>query len=321
MLFGEPLDTRGCAGVVAYAPSELVITARGGTSLAEIDACLAQEGQFLAFEPPRFAAGTTIGGVIASGLAGPARSARGAVRDFVLGVQLLDGQGEVLRFGGQVMKNVAGYDVARALTGSLGTLGVLLEVSIKVLPAPVATASLRFELSASAALERMTDWAGEPLPITATAWSDGLLTVRLSGSATAVQAARKRLSGEAMAPREAESYWTALRDQEAPFFSGDTPLWRIALPACTPVLDGLGPQVFEWDGCLRWLKSAESGEVIRRVAARSGGHATLFRASDREKALSGVFTPRPEAVARIERELKKALDPRDIFNRGRIDVV
>ena len=222
-LDGEILDTRAHAGVVAYDPTELVITARGGTLLAELERTLAEKRQMLAFEPPHFGA-ATIGGGVAAGLSGPRRAAAGALRDFVLGVRVMDGRGQDLTFGGRVMKNVAGYDVSRVMAGALGTLGVILEVSLKILPLPVAEATLRFEMPRDKAIEAMNRWAGKPLPISATAHSNNDLGVRLSGTAAAVKAACKTLGGERVADAVAARFWTGIREQTDPFFAGDEPL-------------------------------------------------------------------------------------------------
>ena len=324
-LAGEILDLRSCAGIVAYEPSELVITARGGTPLAEIEAVVAERGQRLAFEPPHFAAATsvatsvaTIGGCVAAGLSGPGRVSAGAVRDFVLGVKLLNGRAEVLNFGGQVMKNVAGYDISRLVAGSLGTLGVLLEVSLKVLPQPVAEATLRLEAPQEKALELMNRWAGQPLPISATCWYDDLLTLRLSGARAAVSAARQRLGGELVAAAEAADFWRELREQQSQFFAGDAPLWRLSLPSVTPRLDLAGEQLIEWSGSLRWLKTGADPSSIRATAVQTGGHATLFRGGAELKLAAGVFQPLPPALLALHRRLKLSFDPQGIFNPGRM---
>ncbi len=314
-LAGEVLDLRPHAGIVAYDPTELVITARCGTPLAEIEAALAEHRQMLAFEPPRFGDGATLGGVVAAGLSGPRRAAAGAVRDFVLGVRMMDGRGHELAFGGRVMKNVAGYDVSRLMAGSLGTLGCLLEVSLKVLPAPVAEATLKLELPEGRAIDTLNAWAGKPLPISATAFTDGDLGVRLSGAAAAVREARAKLGGELVDPDRAASFWTGIREQTDPFFGGDEPLWRLAVPSASPPLGLGGRLLVEWGGGLRWLKTGADARTIRERAARAGGHATLFRGGD--KAV-GVFQPLAPAVATIHRRLKAEFDPHGVFNRGRM---
>ncbi|MCE3263252.1 MAG: glcE [Pseudoduganella sp.] len=319
---GDVLDTRAHAGVVGYEPTELVLTARCGTALAEIEALLAANGQMLAFEPPRFGAGSTIGGVVASGLSGPRRASAGALRDFVLGAQLMDGRGELLSFGGQVMKNVAGYDVARLLAGSLGSLGLITEVSLKVLPLPLCEETIRFEIDEITALRWMNEWAGRPLPVSATCWHGGLLSVRLSGAQAALRAALTEMGGERLA--DGAAFWTALRDQQDRFFAaaqgGETELWRLSVPSAASALVLRGEQLIEWGGAQRWLR-VERGvaDDIRRVSAAAGGHATRYRAQGRELgAGAGAFHPLAPAVARIHERIKAAFDPAGIFNRGRM---
>jgi glycolate oxidase FAD binding subunit len=310
---GDLLDTTGHTGLVAYEPTELVVTVRAGTRLAELEAALDEKGQMLAFEPPHFGETATVGGCVAAGLSGPRRATAGAARDFVLGVKLLDGKGEILNFGGQVMKNVAGYDVSRLMAGSMGTLGLLLEVSLKVLPKPHAEATLRLELPQDRAIETMNRWGGQPLPVSATCWADGLLTVRLSGARAAVAAARGRIGGEAV--DEAETFWLDVREQQTAFFAGETPLWRLSLPSKTPPLALPGAPLIEWGGALRWLKSGLPAAQLRDTAARAGGHATLFRGGDKS---AGVFQPLPAPLMAIHRNLKRAFDPQGLFNPGRL---
>ena len=308
---GELLDPRGYAGVVAHEPTELVITARCGTPLAELEAVLDAAGQMLPFEPPRFGPAATVGGCVAAGLSGPRRASAGGVRDYLLGARLLTGSGEVLSFGGTVMKNVAGYDVARLAAGSLGVLGVITEVSLKVLPKPVAEATLRLELDEAAALRKMNEWAGQPLPLSATAWRDGVLHLRLSGAQAAVAEAQQKIGGQ---PVDGAAFWHGLREQTDPFFAGDAPLWRLALPSTAEPIDLPGAQLIEWGGAQRWLRSdAPAGEIRGHAAAR-GGHATLFRGGVRRD----VFTPLPAPVAAIHKRLKAEFDPAGIFNRGRM---
>ncbi|MBK9594531.1 MAG: glycolate oxidase subunit GlcE [Rhodocyclales bacterium] len=309
---GEPLETAGHAGIVAYEPTELVVTVRAGTRLAELEAALAEQGQMLAFEPPHFG-DATVGGCVAAGLSGPRRATAGAARDYVLGVKLLSGSGEILNFGGQVMKNVAGYDVSRLVTGAMGTLGLLLEVSLKVLPKPHAEATLRLELPQDKAIEAINRWGGQPLPLSATCWNDGLLSVRLSGARAAVAAARERIGGEAVAG--AEGFWRALREQQMDFFSGEAALWRLSLPSKAAPLDLPGSPLIEWGGAQRWLKSDAPATALREAAARAGGHATLFRGGDKSM---GVFQPLPEPLLQIHRNLKRAFDPQGLFNPGRL---
>jgi glycolate oxidase FAD binding subunit len=319
-LAGELFDTREYTGIVAYEPTELVVTARCATPLAELEAALAESGQSLAFEPPYFGAGATLGGCVAAGLSGPRRAQAGAVRDFVLGVKMLDGNGDLLAFGGQVMKNVAGYDVPRLLVGSLGTLGLIVEVSLKVLPFSVAEHTLRFELDQERALSLLNRWGGQPLPISASAWCGNVLHLRLSGAAAAVSAAIQKLGGQLVFAEEASIFWRSLREQSHAFFAGDTPLWRIAVPSTCPALALPGAQIVEWGGAQRWIRGAAASvdQTIRSVAEKAGGHATLFRADESMKATLGTFQPLSEPLARIHRHLKSAFDPHEVFNPGRL---
>jgi glycolate oxidase FAD binding subunit len=309
---GEVLDTRGHAGIVAYEPTELVITARGGTPLAEIEATLAERGQLLAFEPPHFGE-ATLGGCVAAGLSGPRRASAGALRDFVLGVKIMDGRARVLSFGGQVMKNVAGYDVSRLMAGSLGTLGLILEVSLKVLPRPVAETTLLLEMPLGRALETMNRWAGRPLPISATYWHKDELMVRLSGARAAVAAAQTQIGGETFS--EGDEFWGAVREQRLAFFRDAAPVWRLSLPSTASALDLPGSQVVEWGGSQRWLKSDADADVVFAAARAAGGHAVRFRGGDRQ---AEVFAPLAAPQLAIHRELKGSFDPEGIFNRGRL---
>jgi glycolate oxidase FAD binding subunit len=313
-LNGELLDTTAYSGIISYDPTELVVTARAGTNLREIGKALAEKKQMLAFEPPRFDGLATVGGIVASGLSGPRRQAVGSVRDFVLGTVLMDGKGETLHFGGQVMKNVAGYDVSRLLTGSLGTLGLILEVSLKVLPRPFAQHSLQFAMSEQDALHQLNVWGGQPLPLSASCWVNGNLYVRLSGAQAAVDAAIAKMGGTDLP--EAENFWDGVREQTHTFFSEpQQALWRLSLPTVAPPLALPGEQMIEWGGALRWLRTTADAETIRSVAANAGGHATLFKGGDKSV---GVFQPLAPAVARIHRNLKQAFDPAGIFNPRRM---
>ncbi|GAB3426593.1 glycolate oxidase subunit GlcE [Massilia solisilvae] len=315
-LDGEILDTRTHTGIVDYEPTELVITARCGTPLAEIEAVLAERNQMLAFEPPHFGAGATFGGAIAAGLSGPRRANSGAARDFVLGATIMDGKGEVLRFGGQVMKNVAGYDVSRLMAGSLGTLGLLLDLSVKVLPRAFRETTLRFDISEIEALRKLNEWGGQPLPISASCWTGGELTLRLSGAQAAVDAAVKSLGGQVV--EDADPFWASLREQQHAFFAGETALWRLSVPSTTGAIVLGGAQLIEWGGAQRWLRADSdeaSAQAIRATAAACGGHATLFRGGDKRV---GVFQPLAPAVAKIHARLKAAFDPAHIFNPGRM---
>jgi len=257
----------------------------------------------------------TLGGCVAAGLSGPRRAHAGAVRDFVLGVRILDGTGQDLRFGGQVMKNVAGYDVSRLMAGSLGTLGVLLEVSLKVLPIPPAEATLRLACSAGEAITLMNQWSGRPLPITATSWRDGRLDVRLSGALPAVESAIAKIGGTRIDPGEAGAFWAGIREQTDPYYVGEPPLWRLSVKPTTPPLSLPGETLIEWGGALRWLKSRAEAPAIRDAARAAGGHATLFRAGDKS---AGAFHPLPEGLMATHRRLKQAFDPAGILNPGRM---
>jgi glycolate oxidase FAD binding subunit len=312
---GMPLDVAHLRGIVAYEPTELVVTARCGTPLAELEQALARERQMLAFEPPHFGPNATVGGMVAAGLAGPRRANAGGIRDSVLGVTLLDGRGQVLRFGGTVMKNVAGYDIARTLAGSLGILGVLLEVTLKVVPRPAAETTLRFEIAESAALAQLNRWGGQPLPISASSWSGGMLQVRLAGAAVAVETGIGELGGEPLEADAAREHWEAIREQTTPFFAGNAPLWRVALPSIAPPLDLGGAQLVEWGGAQRWLRTDAPAARVRARAAELGGHATLFRNGDRT---CGIFTPLAAPIAAIHRRLKDAFDPQRVLNPGRM---
>ena len=321
-LQGEPLDVRPLAGISSYEPTELVVTVRAGTPLAELEAALAEKGQHLAFEPPRLGSDSTVGGMIAAGLAGPARAAAGSVRDHLLGATLLNGKGEVLSFGGQVMKNVAGYDVSRVLAGSMGVLGLICEVSLKVLPLPIATATLRFEMAQAQALKQLHAWGGEPLPISASACWNGMLVIRLSGARAAVEAACRQLGGEPIEPALAAGFWQGLRDQTDEFFSsavaaiaGGAALWRLGVAQTAAPIALPGEQLVEWGGAQRWLCTTATAALVRDAASAVGGHATLFRS--RDKTVES-FHPLAPPLARFHRELKKAFDPDRVFNRGRL---
>jgi glycolate oxidase FAD binding subunit len=308
---GEVVEMSGYAGVVAYEPKELVLTVRAGTRLAEVESTLASQRQMLPFEPPHFGMGASIGGVVASGLSGPRRPYAGSVRDFVLGTRVVNGKGEDLSFGGRVIKNVAGYDVSRLMTGALGTLGAITEISFKVLPQPAAETTLAYELDEGAAIEQANVWAGRPLPLSATAWQDGTLRVRLSGAATAVAAARAKMGGEEV---DAGSYWQDLREQRLPFFSAG-PLWRVSVPqTLEPIMPG-HLQLVEWGGGLRWIAGDVDALALRSTVERAGGHATLFRGGDKS---IGVFHPLKPALLKIHRRLKDAFDPAGILNFGRM---
>jgi glycolate oxidase FAD binding subunit len=344
---GELLETAPLAGITSYEPTELVVTVRAGTPLAELEAVLAERGQCLPFEPPHFAGGATfpeplgegptdrgpaagsaatVGGMVAAGLSGPARASVGALRDYVLGVTLLNGKGELLTFGGQVMKNVAGYDVSRLMVGALGTLGLLVEVSLKVLPLAPAEATLKFEMSQTRALERLNAWGGQPLPLNASCWVDdagvSTLYLRLRGAVAAVAAACQTLGGERQDNAAVTPDWTLCRDQRLPWFlqRGERDLWRLSVPQTAAVLDLPEPPLIEWHGAQRWVRAApEDASRLREAAAAVGGSATLFIAGDAGPIRAeGRFDPLKSPLDRIHRQLKKEFDPAGVFNRGRL---
>ena len=342
-LVGEVLDMAGFAGIISYEPSELVVTVRGGTPLAELEALLAGQGQCLPFEPPHFGPHATVGGMVASGLSGPARASSGAVRDYLLGVVLLNGKGERLTFGGQVMKNVAGYDVSRLMAGTLGTLGVLLEVSLKVLPVAPGEATLMCSgLSQQQALDLLNRWGGQPLPLNASCWvrdetaslAQDFLFIRLRGAVAAVEAACPRMVADVQAAGgqavtmnqpQASADWNACREQTLPFFTQapapDACLWRLSVPQTTPAMDLPYAALVEWHGGLRWLWApASAATQLRQLAGQAGGHATLFRRAVGTPLELPVFTPLAPVQSRIQRELKKQFDPAGVFNPGRMSI-
>jgi len=309
---GEPLDTSTHQGIVNYEPTELVITARAGTPLREIEQALAADNQLLPFEPPHLGDSATLGGAIACNLSGPRRPYAGAARDFVLGSRVLNGKGEILSFGGEVMKNVAGYDVSRLMCGALGTLGVLLEISLKVLPRVENELTLAFETDLQDALETLHEWGQKPYPITGSCYDGDHLTVRLCGEEKAVQAARKLIGGDPIT--EGGAFWRKLREQQHGFFGSSKPLWRISLASDAKPLELEGKWLYEWGGAQRWLATDVEPAMIREAAAASRGHATLFRGGDRSQA----FQPLPNGLMAIHRRLKSAFDPQGIFNPGRM---
>ena len=306
---GEVLDTRSHRGIVSYDPTELVITARCGTPLSELAHALDQAQQMLPCEPPSFA-DATVGGMIASGLSGPRRPWSGSVRDYVLGTRVITGHGKHLRFGGEVMKNVAGYDLSRLMAGSYGVLGVVTEVSLKVLPKPRQCLSISLELDPERALLRLAEWGQQPLPISAACHDGQRLHIRLEGGDGSVAAAHERLGGELLD----SSYWTDLNEHQLSFFDETQPLWRLSLPNNTRCLALPGTQLIDWGGAQRWLKSDADEAFIRNVMAEVGGHATCYR----HGLVDSPFQPLPDVLMRYHRNLKQQLDPRGILNPGRL---
>lgn len=322
---GTPLDTRPWAGIVSYEPTELVVTARAGTPLTELEAALAEKHQYLPFEPPHFGPGATVGGMVAAGLSGSARASVGAVRDFMLGVSIINGRGEPLTFGGQVMKNVAGYDVSRLMAGSWGTLGVITDVSLKVLPVAPAEATLAFDCSQAEALDRLNAWGGQPLPLNASCWVEdagvGRLYLRLRGAVAAVEAACRSMGGERKTNAEVASDWQACREQRLPWFAQRAPqhaLWRLSVPQAAPVLQlpaGVAPPLVEWHGGLRWIQAGkEHGPALQQLAQAVGGSASLFVAANTDASSAGAdFCSISPALQQIHTRLRQAFDPAGIF--------
>lgn len=343
---GERLDTRSLNGILSYEPSELVVTVGAGTPLAELEAVLAEQGQCLAFDPPHFAwsSGTaadstaTVGGMVAAGLSGPARASAGAVREYVLGLHLVNGLGEQLSFGGQVMKNVAGYDVSRMMVGSMGTLGLITQVSLKVLPVAPAEATLVFGLDQAAALECLHRWGGQPLPLNASCWvhddtagpaGHDLLFVRLRGAVAAVEAACQKMltehTGQRMDKAQAQRDWALCRDQQLPFFQRPADatlvLWRISVAQTAPALDTLPwPQLVEWHGGLRWLWAPQAAAAqLQALAHAHDGNAIIFAANESEPTgAKGQFLINDPAQLAIQQRLKQSMDPKGIFNPHRL---
>jgi glycolate oxidase FAD binding subunit len=320
---GTVLETTTLVGSADHEPTELVVTAPAGMRLIELEAQLAAHSQCLAFEPPRFAPETTVGGMVAAGLSGPSRAAAGSVRDHVLGMTMVSGTGELLQFGGRVIKNVAGYDVSRLVTGSLGILGVVVEVSLKVLPRAEAEATARFDCKPGEALARLQAWGARPLPLDASVWWNGNLIVRLRGSSAAVAEGTAMLGGETIAPEAAGPFWQSLRDHTDPFFIAadeaiehqEATLWRLSLPQTAPLLGLAGDELIEWHGAQRWLATALPAAQVREAAAAAGGHATAFHTRDRS---AGVFTPLSPPLRAVHERLKQAFDPKRILNPGRL---
>ncbi len=310
------LSTREHSGIRFYDPVELVVSVRAGTPLVDLEAALAEHGQMLPFEPPRYGAASTVGGMVATGMSGPRRPWAGSVRDFVLGARVINHEGIEQRFGGEVMKNVAGYDLSRLMVAAQGTLGLITEVSFKVLPKPGASHSLRLELSLDEARRRLAEWGREPLPLSAAAWLDGALHLRLEGGPSSVAATRARIGGDELD----NAFWPALRDQHLPFFrAGQAPLWRLSLPQRAPALDLPGIDeslmIHDWAGAQRWLRTELDAEAVRQACQAAGGHATCY--GPRPAAIE-PFTPLPEVLMKYHRNLKAQLDPKGIFNPGRL---
>lgn len=316
---GEVLNISGHTGVISYEPTELVITARAGTPLKDIEATLAEQNQMLGFEPPAFGEQATLGGTIACNLSGPRRAYRGAARDYVLGAKILNGKGEILSFGGEVMKNVAGYDVSRLMAGAMGTLGVILDVSLKVLPIPEMELTLVQSTDTEDALERIHQWSRLPLPISATCINEQNLFIRLSGTQSGLQAAKKVIGGDELA--DARDFWQGIKEQRHPYFqqrADAESLWRISMASTAPILPLPGDTLYEWDGALRWLKSIEPAQSIRDAVTAHQGHAIKFRPALEQVSGEDIFQPLSDGVMKLHQNLKNAFDPAGILNPGRM---
>ena len=310
---GEPLSLSEHSGILSYQPIELVLTARAGTPVVEIDAVLAERGQMLAFEPPLFDGRATIGGTLACHLSGPGRPWSGSVRDHVLGIRLINGRGEALRFGGQVMKNVAGYDVSRMQAGAMGTLGIISEVSLKVMPRPAATLTLRRKMDAPQAIEEMNRLAGQPKPLTGACWFDNHLYLRLAGARSAVESTASQWSGTVL--EEGDALWRKLGEQQLDYFSGEAPLWRFSLNSRARHLLPEEDWLLDWGGSQRWLRGDFARDELEALAENAGGQVSLYRGGDRRQE---VLHRQPDALRQLHQRLKDAFDPDGIFNPGRL---
>lgn len=309
------LDVSLHIGVISYEPTELVITARAGTTIGEINSRLAEFNQTLPFEPPLFGTDATLGGTIACALSGPAKPYLGGTRDYILGCKVLNGQGQIMQFGGEVMKNVAGYDVSRLMTGAMGTLGVLLDISVKVLPKAEQELTLAADVDLNQAIEDMQALAGLGLPVTASAYIDGTMYTRLSGTDAAITAAASKLNGDKSDDTE---LWSQLREHTHPFFNNQNPLWRISTPALAKPLNLDGIWLYDWAGMQRWFYSLEAANTIRDQCNAIGAHATLYKASDQTKREAGVFHPLVPPLLNLQKRLKQEFDPHGIFNHQRL---
>lgn len=309
---GEILDVSDHSGILNYEPTELVATVRAGTKLSELEQALSAQGQMLPFEPPHLGEGATVGGTVATNLSGPRRPFGGAVRDHVLGVKIINGKGEILHFGGEVMKNVAGYDLSRLMAGAMGTLGVLLEASFKVIPVAEKDLTLYRNCSIDTAISTMNEWASRPYPISAGVFDGENLYIRFSGSENAVEAARKKFGGDEL--NDANNFWLRIKEQQHAFFDGDSPLWRLSVAPASNHIELPGKTLVDWAGAQRWYKGEASADSIRQATMKSGGHAVMFRDGDRNLAFQHLDT----VIKRLHKNLKQAMDPNSIFNPGRM---
>jgi len=326
-----PLCTAGHSGVIDYHPSELVITARAGTPIAQLSELLQANGQYLPFEPRQFNGLATLGGSVAEGLSGPRRPWSGSVRDYVLGCQLISGEAKLLRFGGQVMKNVAGYDVSRLMAGSRGWLGVLTEISLKVLPAPRAVTTQCLQYTPAESIAAYFKWYRQGLPVTGVMHDGTSLFVRLEGNENGVRQAAQTIGGDDVLGNAATTtvttttatttttstaatadIWSALREHTLPFFNDPRVLWRLSVPVGTRFNNLPGNALMDWAGAQWWLKSDADPAVILAIAQESGGHACAYRDGQR---LPGGSSPEP-GLQQLAARIKAQLDPHSLFNPG-----
>lgn len=310
-IIADTLDVSEHRGVISYEPTELVITARAGTPLNEIESILNQSNQMLAFEPPSFAESATIGGTVACNLSGPRRAYAGAARDFVLGCNIINGKAEKLKFGGQVMKNVAGYDASRLMCGAMGGLGVILDVSLKVLPKPETEITLSHTCDINQAIEHMHHWVKQSLPVSASCYDGKQLFIRLSGNNSSVTSAQKIIGGELI--DNSSAFWQQIKQQSHEFFKTDKPIWRLSLASNTSALNLSGDSLIEWGGALRWLNTDEPATKIRETLDAVGGHATLFKNNNLDIEPFHALSP---GMLKIHKQLKNAFDPDNILNPG-----
>ncbi len=315
----ETLSIAEHSGIIEYEPSELYITARSGTTLKEIESILHAENQMIPCEPPHFGANATLGGMVASGLSGPRRATAGALRDCILGAEIINGKGEYLKFGGKVMKNVAGYDVSRLMCGAMGTLGVLMSITLRLVPKPEMEQTIVVTCNANNAIQKMNAWANTPMPISGNYYDGNALHIRLSGSSSAIRACTEKIVGERV--ESSEIFWSNVKEQATEFFLTDNPIWRISVPPTTSPLNIHSPYVMEWNGGLRWYAAAEDTDNIRDQTQQAGGHATLFRrASINDSTFKDVFHPLPQTTFNLHKKLKQVFDPANILNPGKMYV-
>ena len=313
-IIGEPVSVSEHSGIINYQPGELVITARAGTPLQEVEAILAEKKQRLLFEPPHFASTATLGGTIAADISGPVRPWSGSVKDALLGINMINGHGETLKFGGEVMKNVAGYDVSRLMVGSMGTLGILLDVSLKVLPAERKTITLVFDASEESAIQQCNKINRQYLPVSGMMHYQGKLYIRLSGNTASVESAKTALGGE---ESDNNPIWQEVREQTHAFFEQKGTLWRLSVAPATPPIKTIpGSWLIDWGGAQRWLISDSDASHIRSETSKLGGHATIFRGSSETRDMA--FHPLNKIQKELHQRIKQAMDPHLLFNPGRL---